>query len=50
LVTGFLGQHALQGWCPPLTVLRKLKIRTRKEIDFEKYALIQALESKSNNK
>ena len=39
LVTTFLFQHAVQGWCPPLPVLRRLGFRTRKEIDREKYAL-----------
>lgn len=39
LVTGFLLQHALQGWCPPLPVLRKLGFRTPQEIDEELYAL-----------
>src|SRR5688572_22691269 len=39
LVTGFLFQHATQGWCPPLPVLRRLGVRTRSEIDREKYAL-----------
>ncbi len=39
IVTGFLFQHAVQGWCPPLPVLRKLGVRTRGEIDREKYAL-----------
>jgi len=39
LVTGFLFQHAIQGWCPPVPVLRKLGVRTRAEIDREKYAL-----------
>jgi hypothetical protein len=38
-VLGFLFQHAVQGWCPPLPVLRQLGIRTRGEIDREKYAL-----------
>jgi hypothetical protein len=38
-VAGFLLQHALQGWCPPLPVLRRLGFRTRSEIDKEKYAL-----------
>lgn len=32
-------QHAIQGWCPPLPILRKLNIRTSKEIEQEKYAL-----------
>jgi hypothetical protein len=38
-VTGFLAQHALQGWCPPLPVLRRLGIRTSQEIERERYAL-----------
>lgn len=32
-------QHGVQGWCPPLPVLRQLGVRTRSEIDREKYAL-----------
>lgn len=28
LVTAFLLQHAVQGWSPPLPVLRRLGIRT----------------------
>jgi hypothetical protein len=39
VVTGFLLQHALQGWCPPLVVFRKMGFRTRKEIETEKHAL-----------
>lgn len=31
--------HAFQGWCPPIPILRFFKIRTRPEIDREKYAL-----------
>jgi hypothetical protein len=38
-VTGFLAQHALQGWCPPLPVLRRLGVRTCQEIEHERYAL-----------
>lgn len=38
-VLGFLLQHALQGWCPPVPLLRRMGVRTRKEIDKEKYAL-----------
>ena len=38
-VGAFLLQHALQGWCPPVPVLRRLGVRTREEIDREKYAL-----------
>ncbi|HSH82103.1 MAG TPA: hypothetical protein VLA19_26550 [Herpetosiphonaceae bacterium] len=39
MVLPFLVQHAVQGWCPPLLVIRALGVRTRKEIDVEKYAL-----------
>ncbi len=39
VVGGFLLQHALQGWCPPLPVLRSFGVRTQSEIDEEKYAL-----------
>ena len=38
-VLPFLFQHAVQGWCPPVPVFRRLGVRTRKEIDREKYAL-----------
>jgi hypothetical protein len=38
-VTAFLLQHALQGWCPPLPVLRRLGVRTASEIAEERYAL-----------
>lgn len=34
-----LAQHATLGWCPPLPFLRAMKIRTRQEIDREKYGL-----------
>ena len=39
VVLSFLFQHAVQGWCPPVPVLRRLGVRTREEIDREKYAL-----------
>ena len=39
VVAGFLLQHALQGWCPPVPILRRLGFRTQTEIDEEKYAL-----------
>lgn len=38
-VQGFFMQHALQGWCPPLPVLRHLGFRTQDEIEQERYAL-----------
>ncbi|HSI64873.1 MAG TPA: hypothetical protein VLE43_17225 [Candidatus Saccharimonadia bacterium] len=39
LVGGFLLQHALQGWCPPVPVLRRLGVRTPREIEIERTAL-----------
>jgi len=39
LVGVFLLQHALQGWCPPLPVLRRLGFRTSSEIETERAAL-----------
>lgn len=39
LVTAFLFQHAVQGWCPPVPVLRRFGFRTVYEIDRERYAL-----------
>jgi hypothetical protein len=39
LVLLFLAQHAIQSWCPPLPLIRRLGVRTRKEIDREKFAL-----------
>jgi hypothetical protein len=38
-VAGFLLQHAVQGWCPPLPVFRRLGVRTASEIEEERYAL-----------
>lgn len=39
VVASFLLQHGLQGWCPPLPLFRKLGIRSRQEIDEERYSL-----------
>jgi hypothetical protein len=38
-VAAFLLLHALQGWCPPLPILRRLGVRTQAEIESERYAL-----------
>ena len=38
-VSGFLFQHAVEGWCPPLPVLRRLGFRTAHEIAQEYFAL-----------
>jgi hypothetical protein len=47
VVLPFLLQHGLQGWCPPLPLLRRLGVRTRGEIDREKYALLETLKQES---
>jgi hypothetical protein len=39
VVLPFLFQHAVQGWCPPVSVFRRLGVRTRREINGEKFAL-----------
>ena len=38
-VQAFFLQHAVQGWCPPLEVMRRLGIRTAGEIETERNAL-----------
>lgn len=38
-VAAFLLQHAVQGWCPPLPVFRRLGFRTPNEIDDERFEL-----------
>ena len=38
-VAAFLLQHALQGWCPPLPLIRTLGVRTAEEISAERIAL-----------
>jgi hypothetical protein len=39
VVAGFLLQHALQGWCPPVRFLRRRSVRTAVEIAGERAAL-----------
>ena len=39
LVYSFFLQHALHGWCPPIPVLRRLGVRTTREIERERFAL-----------
>lgn len=38
-VTAFQLQQAVQGWCPPLPVLRRLGFRTACEIEVERNVL-----------
>ena len=39
LAAAFLAQHAVQGWCPPVPLLRRLGLRTASEIGQERFAL-----------
>lgn len=39
VISAFLLQHAVQGWCPPLPILRRLGFRTTSEIQEERDAL-----------
>ncbi len=39
VVSAFLLQHALQGWCPPVPIFRRRGVRTTDEINAEKFAL-----------
>ncbi len=47
LVGSFLLQHAVQGWCPPVPVLRGLGFRTADEIN-EKRSALKALRGDFN--
>lgn len=38
-VAAFVFQHVVQGWCPPMSLLRRLGVRTAREIDCERHAL-----------
>lgn len=46
VVAGFLFQHAVQGWCPPMPVFRRLGVRTAREIEEEKQALLGILRAR----
>ena len=39
LAFALLGQYAIQGWCPPVPLLIRLGLRSRSDIDRERYAL-----------
>jgi hypothetical protein len=45
VVQSFFIQHAVQGWCPPLPLLRSLGLRTVLEIEQERRALLELRES-----
>jgi len=40
---GFLLLHGTVGWCPPLPVMRRLGVRTQREIEAERRVLREAL-------
>ena len=48
-VQSFFLQHAIQGWCPPLSVLRRLGVRTTDEINAEIIALRGILKQNSRS-
>lgn len=47
LAAGFLLQHALLGWSPPFTLLRRLGFRTPAEIEVERRTLLHMLDRES---
>lgn len=40
VVQSFFLQHAVQGWCPPLPILRRMGARTVREIETERRGLL----------
>ena len=48
-VQSFYLQHSIQGWCPPLPLLRRLGFRTPMEIEQERAALKDIREDVSEN-
>ena len=48
-VQGFYLQHTLQGWCPPLPVLRRLGFRTPSEIEGERCALRELIDERRSD-
>lgn len=42
-VSVFMIQHAVQGWCPPLAIIRRFGVRTAAEINQERSALQKLL-------
>ena len=46
-VAGFLLQHALQGWCPPVPIFRQRGVRTSREI-YEEIAALRGMQGGSS--
>ena len=49
VIAGFLALHAVKGWSPPVPLFKAMGIRTRKEIDKEKYGLMEILKIRKRN-
>lgn len=45
VIATFLLQHAVQGWCPPVPILRRLGFRTQREIDNERAILLGRIDA-----
>lgn len=43
----FLLVHGLVGWCPPVSVFRRLGVRTKAEIEAERRVLLEGLQSRA---
>lgn len=50
VIAAFLLQHAVQGWCPPVPVFRRLGFRTAREIERERRALEQRRPSRASRR
>lgn len=48
VAAGFMLQHAYQGWCPPLALLRRLGVRTPGEVENERSALLALRDGGAN--
>lgn len=46
-VGAFLLQHAIQGWCPPVPILRRMGFRTELEIDEERDELLALIDDQA---
>jgi len=49
VIAGFLALHAVKGWCPPVPLFKAMGVRTRKDIDKEKYGLMEILKIRKRN-
>jgi hypothetical protein len=49
VVALFLGVHAVKGWSPPVPLLKAAGVRTRQDIDKEKYGLLEILKLRKRN-